>query len=131
MFFIEKLLQHPSLHVHTWHMEQMDRSRIRTALLDIRQLGITDIMLFANEDISRVVFEEVYICFIFVLPSFSITVNENEPHQTLFVSYLTFMQAFKLSMLSKYYSWIMPNQVSIAEHCDLYNIKRSNELLKM
>lgn len=60
MYFIERLVQHPSLYVQTWRIsEDMTEAQIRDALLGIRQLGITNLILFTNKPLSQLVLEEV------------------------------------------------------------------------
>ena len=60
MYFIEKLVQHPSLYVQTWRIrEDMTIVQIRDALLGIRQLEITNLILFTNRPLSQLVLEEV------------------------------------------------------------------------
>lgn len=47
---MEKLVQYPSLHVHSWHLpDNVKRSKIKDILVTIRQLGIANIVLMTTE----------------------------------------------------------------------------------
>ena len=58
---MEKLVQYPSLHVHSWHLPfNIRRSAIRDILVTIRQLGIANIVLMTAEgNVADMVLSEV------------------------------------------------------------------------
>ena len=59
---MEKLVQYPSLHVHSWHLPfNIRRPAIRDILVTIRQLGIANIVLMTTEgSVADMVLSEVY-----------------------------------------------------------------------
>ncbi len=58
---MEKLVQYPSLHVHSWNLPRAaTRSGVRDILVTIRQLGIANIVLMTTEGhVADMVLSEV------------------------------------------------------------------------
>ena len=60
---MEKLVQYPSLHVHSWNLpDGITRPVIRDILVIVRQLGLANIVLMTNEgNVADMVLSEVCI----------------------------------------------------------------------
>ena len=65
---VERLVQHPSLQVHSWHLktESSSAAEVRHVLVTVRELGIFNVILLtSSRDIANQVLFEV--CFLFQL----------------------------------------------------------------
>ena len=59
---VERLVQHPSLQVHSWHLpaDSLASTSVRHVLVTMRELGIFNVMLLtSSRDIANLVLLEV------------------------------------------------------------------------